>query len=441
MPWPAGAEPIVPQNATPPAEAQQEPSMLSRIGNFAGDVGKGLGESAISLMSTGDNAIRKIPHVGEFLTTPITGTPADKAIQHTHELATPANRTQTVSKGIGDAAQFMIPGGAEDTAARMLPGAAQAAGRIGLSALSAGGVNAAQGGGFGTGAAAGAAGGALGAGLKAAAPKLAEAALGITKTDRAFGKTPGNAILNETRGIRPETIAESGQTRLNELTPQLERAAAASSTPADLAPARNVIADAANKASLQNAGTLHGQIQGLGDTLSKRFDTGAPIPQQVSPSDLLNLKRGFSEEHLGRWNPETHSATIGAGRNAYRAMDAELDRTVPEAAGLNQRISSLIPVARRAESVSRGAPTLQRALGRFGAHTGALTLGGVGGMAGYREGGVPGAVAGGLTGVLAPELIASPEGQMAIARTLNKLKNLRPAVGAALQANRNREDQ
>ena len=59
-------------------------------------------------------------------------------------------------------------------------------------------------------------------------------------------------------------------------------------------------------------------------------------------------------------------------------------------------------------------------------------------MEGRREGGIPGAIAGGLTGVLAPELIASPEGQMLIARSLNKAGALKPLVGAALQADRNK---
>jgi hypothetical protein len=117
-------------------------------------------------------------------------------------------------------------------------------------------------------------------------------------------------------------------------------------------------------------------------------------------------------------------------------LDKELDRTVPGALGLNQRISSLIPVAQRAESVSRNAPTLQRAAQRFGAHTGALTLGAAGAYEGKREGGIPGAIAGGLTGVLAPELIASPEGQIALARTLYKANGLKPLVAGALAGKR-----
>ena len=534
--------------------APTKPSLIT-------DLVKGIGESAVSLMSTGDNAVRKIPGIGEWLTTPATGAPADKAIAHTHELATPANTTQAVGKGIGDAAQFLIPGGAEEKAAMMLPEIARPAARIGLSALSSGAVNKAQGGSFGTGAAAGGIGAGIGAGLKAAAPKVAETALGIPKAARAFGKTPGAAILNETRGIRPETIADSAKESMGKITPQLEHAADVASvrpnptrglltsgtqeiplgsapnvrgrlskpitlqsnrpmprefpgygvnappTPrisegvpgeageiptaeqmsgqiprkfngfgpheyqgeipgsrggigqpngvllrppstsgspipsiipnrsASLGPARSIIGDAMNQAERQNAEGLHSQLGNMQQFLGKRFGTNEPIPANVTPRELLDLKRGLSEEHL-RWNPETHNRALSTGRSAYHALDQELDRTVPEAAGLNQRLSSLIPVAQRGESVSRNAPTLQRAIGRFGAHTGALTLGGVGAVEGHREAGVPGAIAGGLTGVLAPELISSPEGQMAIARTLNKARNLRPVVGGALQLTR-----
>ena len=219
---------------------------------------------------------------------------------------------------------------------------------------------------------------------------------------------------------------------MGKLTPELEKAAIASPNMADLGPARSVISDALTRAAAHNAEGTSAQLRPMEEHLGRDFTTGQPIPQQVKPFDLLNLKRGFGEEHT-RWNPELHAPTIATSRAAYHALDSELDRTVPEAAGLNQRISSLIPVARRAESVSRNAPTLQRAAGRFGAHTGALTLGGVGALEGRREGGMPGMIAGGLTGVLAPELIASPEGQMLLARILNKAGALKPAVGTAAQ--------
>ena len=357
-------------------------------------------------------------------------------------LKAPNSTSGRVGRGVEQAGEFMLPGGAEEKGAAKLAEMAPWAGRAAkplakvlTSGISAGAVNTAQGGSPVTGALMGAGGQVIGQGLKAAAPVIAETALGLPKAARAFGKTPGTALLNETRGIRPSTIAASAQERLGQLNPELESAAANSKVPASLLPARGIVSDAANKAANQNAEGLFNQLGKQGDFL----DYGGPSGQ-VTPQKLLDLKRGFNEEHL-RWNPEMHDRALSTGRQAYNALDQELDRTVPESAGLNQRISSLIPVAQRAESISRGAPTLQRAAQRFGAHTGALTLGGIGGYQGYREGGVPGAIAGGLTGVLAPELIASPEGQMTLARTLNKANGLRPLVGGALQLDRRKGEQ
>jgi hypothetical protein len=174
----------------------------------------------------------------------------------------------------------------------------------------------------------------------------------------------------------------------------------------------------------------------LGETMS-----GEAIPENVTPRQLLDLKRGFGNEYIHRWNPETMTGVKGTAARTYHAMGQEFNRTVPEAEGLNSRISNLIPVAKRASSEELNAPTMQRAVNRFAAHTGALTGAGIGGAIGYREGGLGGAVAGGLTGVFAPELIASPEGQMAAARLLNKASALKPLVGTAAQFTRKKDEE
>jgi hypothetical protein len=173
----------------------------------------------------------------------------------------------------------------------------------------------------------------------------------------------------------------------------------------------------------------------MSDFLHRGAVSGEQIPEHITPSHLSRLQQGFSDEHL-TWNPDRHEMANAAGERAYGAMTGELGRTAPETVPLNSRISNLIPAQRAAESMSRGAPLTQRVLGRFGRPTGALMGGGIGAAAGAKEGGTPGAIAGGLTGLVAPELIASPEGQMILARSLNKAGGLRPAVGAALQLNR-----
>jgi hypothetical protein len=406
------------------------PSMLQQAGgavkNFGTGILKGAGSTANNIGSL------VYPH---WLQQKLTGQDSSASEQ---KLFQPQGTAQALGKGAEQVGEFMIPGAAEEEGAAkltsLIPQAGKAIPKLLTSAAGAGLVNKAQGGSFSGGAAAGAAGAGIGQGLKAAAPLVAELALGIPKAARAFGKTPGEAIINETKGIRPDTIADSAQSRLGQLTPQLESAAAASPAKASLLPARHIVMNAGNKAASQNASGLFDQLGKQGDFLNYGGPSG-----EVTPSKLLDLKRGFNEEHL-RWNPEMHDRALSTGRQAYGAMDKELDRTVPEAAGLNQRISSLIPVAQRAESVSREPGAVPKTLMRFGKHTGALAapigLGGAGATVGYHEGGLPGAVAGGLTGVLAPELIASPEGQMAAARLLGKAKALRGATGLVMQGTR-----
>jgi hypothetical protein len=199
--------------APPPSMLQQG---MSALGNF----GKGIAKSGISLMSTGDEQVRKIPGIGEWLTTPANGTPADKAIAHTHQMATPHGTPQNLGYGIGEAAQFLIPGGAEEAGAAKLASLAPRLGRaaaplarMATSALSSGAVNAAQGGSPGTGALMGAGGSAVGQTLAAVAPHAVELAQGIKN---AGGRT-GKAILDETSGILPNSIRASAKETTNQI--------------------------------------------------------------------------------------------------------------------------------------------------------------------------------------------------------------------------------
>jgi len=495
-------------------------------GKLGSDVLQGVGEGTIGLMSTGDQWARQ--HLPAFFTNRWLGFGAPANEKHIEQLATPENTTQAVAKGGEKAAEFMIPGGAEERAISLAPKAIRPIARMATSVLSSGLVNKAQGGGFGTGALAGGTGAAIGEGLRAAAPRLAEAALHIGHAQRAFNKTPGAAALELTRGVRPESVLSSGRESMGGLmnalegqvnaasvrptpriagflqppretvelapipgrepasspmafpaasdrgtpriynqtqyhsggahpelsgrieqpqgnmtrTPQMSASIPPTSEPnpvASLRPARELIANAQGKAAREEAGTLHGQLGEMGNFLHRGRVSGEEIPENVTPRRLLDLKRGFSDEHL-RWNPNVHQEAMHTGRGAYGALDRELDRLVPGAAPINQKISSLIEVLHNAERESRMAGPGQRMLGRFGAHTGALTGAGIGGALGYREGGTPGAIGGMALGVAAPELLASPEGQMALARTFNRAGTLRPAVGGLLAASRVRKE-
>ncbi len=189
------------------------------------------------------------------------------------------------------------------------------------------------------------------------------------------------------------------------------------------------------------AHTLHGQVSSMNDFLHRGAVSGEAIPESVTPSHLGRLQQGFSDEHL-RWNPDIHEQANAAGQRAYGAMTGELERTVPGTAPINRRISSLIPAVRAAESTDRNAPMAQKIVGRFAAPTGAMLSGLYGGEEGYRHGGLPGAIAGAAGGIAAPLLVATPEGQMVMARTLNHAPAMTPAfTGALLQADRKKENQ
>ncbi len=261
------------------------------------------------------------------------------------------------------------------------------------------------------------------------------------------------APISEYPGINPHYLSGSAHPELSGRIPTTQgvliRPQQASGAPlpsmvpnraASLAPARGVVREAMGSAENQNAGGLHGQLGNMQDFLSRKFSTGEPIPENVTPRQLLYLRRGFNEEH-GRWNPELRDAAVTTGRRAYGALTDEFHRVLPEAEPLDERVANLIPVKNRAQIKATGDNVSQKVLGRIGAHSGAALLGTAGAYEGRREGGVPGAIAGGITGVLAPELIASPEGQMLAARTLNRAGGLRGAVGAAAQLSKRKEDE
>lgn len=482
--------------------------------------------------------------------------------------ANPQNTTQAIGKGLAGVGEFMLPGPAEEEAAAAIGKAAPKLlpfARAAISALSTGLVNKAQGGGFATGAAMGGAGSLAGEGLRAAAPKIAESAMHIGNTQRGFGKTPGRAMLDLTRGVRPETIASSGRESMASLMNDLESRVGAASeraaphiagflmppvreTPlggtnewlprrvvndvpgelipaarlpqgnivgegtdmsplgpegrtrgvigrpveqlgstshtipprimresyvtagtrepqdferepvgpggvllrrpemsasippeveaariASLAPARGILANA--QSEHVNAPTLYDQLGAMLDNLSTRQrgpQMGQAIPENVTPSDLLRLNRDFSEEHLG-WNPNVHEQATHAGRGAYHANAEELKRVVPEARVPLQQVSSLIEVLRNADRESRMATLPQLVMHRLAAPTGALTGAFGGGLMGYREGGAKGAGIGALSGLVAGPLLSSPEGWAAIARAADAARDLRPAVGTALE--------
>jgi len=352
----------------------------------------------------------------------------------------PQNTAEKIGYGGEQAAEFLAPGAGEEEAGRMaaeaLPKAAKyiaPAARTAAGILTTGGINKLQGGSFKQGAEAGGALGAVGEAGRAVAPALAESALGVTKRLRGFGRTPGEAALDEVKGVRPGTVGGNAQEKATQLTGELEQRAAASKGVASTDPALKVLDQEQAKALRQNDRTTYQMLHDVRERLTKEFSTGNPIPQQVPASKILDLKRGIGKLDM-TWNPEQSRGMKPIIHKVYAALDSELDRTVPGAKELNQRISSLIPVAQRGESVDRGAGLTQRVAHRMAAHTGALA-GALGGGYYAREQGYPAPI-GAAAGLLIPEILSSPSAEMAGARTLRSGLGQRLLRGATLSTTR-----
>src|SRR6266550_3732786 len=166
--------------------------------------GGGLGIGAIKgAMSTARNLgglATKIPIVGPKIAAAWPETASGQA----PEAFKPQGLLENLGFGGEQAGEFFLPGAVEEAGAAKLASKlgtlgkfAKPASKIATSALSTGLVNKAQGGDFSTGAATGGLFSGLGEMGKAAAPYLAETALGITNKMRGFGKTPGAAALGE----------------------------------------------------------------------------------------------------------------------------------------------------------------------------------------------------------------------------------------------------
>ena len=188
----------------------------------AGQIGTGVLREGANLLSGahafGRKALEMIPGVS--------GSQFDQAMQRHQaqldELAKPANLGEAMGKTGGEMASYLAPMKAESVAAEgaeRLPGLLRPLARIGTSAVS----NAAMSGmnrePVGTGAAVGAAFGLLGEGGRLLSNRLMRSAIpGKISSDTA------NALLNETRGIRPSTVLASTENRIGQAGRDLDSA-------------------------------------------------------------------------------------------------------------------------------------------------------------------------------------------------------------------------
>ena len=385
---------------------------LSRTGvNLAKGAVKKFAEPAATIAG----GLNKIPWLGELLA-PSQGVSAFK------QAVKPSNLAQTIG-GIGEQAGEMavtgapLRAGAEAIAAK-LPFLAKyfaPVARVGAEALNTGMSAAAHDQPIGSAAATGAAGGAVNEAFSALAPAVVRKALSIGGKDVKYGQTPAEAILDNTSGIRPATVARQAGQKASSLTKEMEsgiadatqRTVSGQAGMISTDPAHQVL-DNALASAPRNASNYKDKIASLRDLLS--FDapgTVGPARREFTPDEILEMKRGIGKE-ISSWDSTARRNVTPVTKQLYRALDSQLDAAAPGNAGLNQQISSLITGSKRADAVAnRRSGVVTQLLARGVPAT-------AGGALGYAEGGRKGAAVGAAAG----SLLATPSGQMALARLL-----------------------
>lgn len=389
----------VPTAALEKAAAGNVPSLADEAATVSREAVQGVGSMLKGLVTSPLQALRQASPTG------LSGT------ETMENLATPSDMTRQVASSPSEAAVAAIPGA--ETATSLADLAARAAGHAPLrnETIDQAQSKVAQGAGQ---AAAMAAAPSVAEGAqsiaRAAAVPIAEEALGVGSKGRAFGKTPGEAVLNETSGLRPQAVLQSAREAMGKLGGQLQEAYG-NAGEVSIQPAIDVLEKYKQQALASRRPDLATNIQENIDRLSTDLMTGQP-KINMPASELWAVKRGQGD--ITAWNPNVDPRlATRMNREVYRAIDNELDRAAPETEDLNQRYSSLREVARRADIESRNSGILQSAMGRIARHTG----GSAAGAYELLRGNIPGAVA----AILGPEILSSPTVQMGAARGLWKL--------------------
>lgn len=245
--------------------------------------------------------------------------------------------------------------------------------------------------------------------IKAPAMSLAKSALGLPGKAEAFGANPALAVLEDTHGVRPSTIARTGQRTINRLMPEREALINSASNPIDLQPARDMVSNRWMTHAREGNVPLTQQVEQMGDALARNRVMGAPYPRLITPGEALELERGFGDE-FASYNPNIHEKANALAKEVRGDLSRRIYDAAPQAEPLGRRIQGLIPAVRRAGEVSRNAGGFQRAMDRIARPTGAL----VPALIGKQIGGIPGL----LAGLGVPEMISSPAVKMIAARTL-----------------------
>jgi len=417
---------IGPRMAGPKIDIRQE-SVIPGLGSSAparaaGGAVKGLASDVVNLA----DLARKVPSVGKYV----------PDAPELREFSEPSNTAERIGKGAEQVAEFMLPGAAITKVSKAAK--LGTLGRIAAEGIGTGAIEKLHGGNFTTGAAVGA--GTAGAGqlARVLAPKLAESALGVSRQMRGRGRTVGKAVLEETKGLRPGTVADSAEQALTRLTSEMESTVHQATQAGQLGStqAAHQALDTAISSVPRNARELRDKLESLRSLLDlDNTPAGQPMRKVYSPDELLEIKRGIGKA-IESWPPEWKSLSDvqRVKEQLYGAIDKELDSLVPGFGNLNQKISSLIK-GKRAATAKSVAPSIpQDVVYRLMAKTGALAPAGIGYVAAPQGHKGEGAIA----GLVAPTLLTRPATQMALARAIAQSAGVAPGLlsGAVLEATR-----
>jgi hypothetical protein len=379
----------------------------------------------------------------------VSGSSFDQSMQRHQgqldELARPRNLGEDFGRTGAEMASYLAPMKAESMAAEgaeRLPGMLRPLARIGTSAAS----NAVM---SGMNRESPVVGGAVGAGIgmlgeggrMLANPLMRSAIPGKISSDAA------NALLNETRGIRPSTVLKNTESRIGQAGRDLDTAVSnAPQNPSiSLRPAIDPVQDALTTSERQRAVGDSAQLNRVMDFLRGHGDygptrglpagTSGPATQypMLTPQEALDARRGYSREFVSnpQWRQVANGPVLGPVKEGYGGLTGELHAQVPGATEADEMMHKLIPARNGLRTLVRDDPSVAgNVMGRVGARTGALTSAAMGAAGGARSAGLPGMIAGGAAGLLAPEIMSAPAAKMAMARAM--YSPVTPLLGRAV---------
>ena len=186
-------------------------------------------------------------------------------------------------------------------------------------------------------------------------------------------------------------------------------------------PAMRPVQEALGTAATQRVPGDTKEIQGLMDFLRGHGEFGPERPPLLTPQEALDARRGFGKNFISnrQWKQVVNDAPQSAAKQSYGGITGELHSKVPGATEADDLMHSLIPARTGLKTLVRTDPSVAgNVMGRVGARTGALTSAAMGAAGGARSAGLPGMIAGGAAGLIAPEIMSAPAAKMAMARAM-----------------------